>query len=1114
MRDQHAPVLRRAPQEESRAMSDMADREDLTSTRFGERLRRARQAAGLTQAELAERAGLSVRGINDLERGARQHPRRDTVALLAQALGLAGDGRVAFEASARDLAARHAIAPEAARSVSSSPQTASTALPTGTVTFLFTDIEGSTRLLQQLGSSQYAVVQAQQRHLLQGVLLEHSGHEVDSQGDSCFSAFATAGEALAATVAAQRSFAAQAWPAGAKVRVRMGLHTGAAQVAGERYIGLDVHRAARIAAAGHGGQVLLSEATRALVEPDLPAGLALRDLGAHRLKDLQRPEHLWQLVLPDLPGLPTDFPPLATLDAHPNNLPVQLTSFVGRERELEELPPLLLARRLLTLTGPGGTGKTRLALRLAVDVVEAFADGVWLVELAPLADPSLVPHTVAGALGVREQPGSSILDVLVDALRPKSLLLVLDNCEHLIAACAQLAEQLLRAAPNLHILASGREALGIAGETVYRTPSLPLPSLPSLPDPDQPAQPRQPRRPHDLDALARNDCVRLFVERAAATHPAFHLTTTNTPVIAEIGRRLDGIPLAIELAAARARVLPPEQIAARLDDRFRLLTGGSRTALPRHQTLLALIEWSHELLSEPERVLLRRLSVFAGGWSLGAAQAVCGEELGADVLDTLAHLVDKSLIDVEDAADATEGRYRLLETIRQYAHAKLVAAAEVEPVSDRHLEYCIRIAEEAAPYLRGVEQLAWVQRLEREHDNLRTAMAWALETDQGDRALQLAGALAYLWELRGYWSEGHRWLNDALALAERERAESAAAADPHAAPLRAQVEWRARALYGAARLRFAVLFEPAISHAIGEESLRLWRALGDTWWMAVVLEHVGFMSSTYGDVVSARATLEEGVELARQVEDRWPLARCLVRLGSFMPLTEPASARAIREEAVAVSRSVGDRFVLSQGLFGLAVDHLLEGNIAAAEPAAAEALEAARAIGSVQHVFLSLIVLVSIACEQGDLIKARDYGRQVLASARALGSPMWLMLVLFSFGLIASFGDQHLRGVRLLAAAETLLRNRGIDIRTEGMRDVMVMKEGVDDALTRARAQFDAAAVEAAWAEGRQLTVEQALALVTEGDDAAAPLPAPRQGAARSRQAAISHGKRKGPHAR
>ena len=766
------------------------------------------------------------------------------------------------------------------------------------------------------------------------------------------------------------------------------------------------------------------------------------------------------------------------------NLPVPLTSFVGRTRELAELTRLFSSTRLLTLTGSGGTGKTRLALEMAMHLLGEYPHGIWLVDLAPLADPTLVAQTVASTLGVREQPQRSIVDALLDYVHAKTLLLILDNCEHLIEPCANLAETLLGAAPNVRILASSREAFGIAGETAYRVPPL------TLPDPPDP------RQPHNLNALAQlaqNDCVRLFVERATAAYPPFRLTAQNAPAIAQIGRRLDGIPLAIELAAARARVFAPDQIAARLDDRFRLLMGGSRTALPRHQTLLALIEWSHNLLTVTERMLLRRLSVFAGGWSLEAAQTVCSEGLGEagqgeeEVLDTLAHLAEKSLVEVDASLNAAEWRYHLLETIRQYAREKLLASGEADAVRERHLDFFLRFAEAAEARLRSAEQLAWLDRLERDHDNLRTALAWALERGMGDRALQLGGALAYLWELRGYWSEGHKWLDDALALAERAPAERGAAGEPSTPPA-ADMAWRAKALYGAARVRFATHFEPAASRTIVEESLRLWRELEDTWWMAVALEHLGFMLSVEGDVQTARARLEQGVSLARQVEDRWPLAVCLVRLGSFLPLMERAAARSIREEAVAVARSVGDKSVLSQGVFGLATDHLLERNLAAAAPAAEEALAQARAIGSAQHVFLSSIVLVTIACLQGDPAKANGYCLQALAFAREMGSPRGLLLVLFAFGVAACFGGEPLRGVRLLAATETLLRQSGINIRAEGMRDLMMLKQALDASLETAHAHLDPLAFEVAWAEGQQMTLEQALALATENASQDAPL--------------------------
>jgi predicted ATPase/class 3 adenylate cyclase len=1033
---------------------------DIAPARFGERLRRHRQAAGLTQAELAERAGLSWRGINDLERGARQRPRKDTVALLADALGLSAEDRTRFETAARGSAARQSAAanpvnpPSAARGESS-------ALPTGTVTFLVTDLEGSTRLLQELGASRYAMLQAEHRQLLRAAMTVHGGHEVDSQGDSSFSVFAIASSAVAAAVAAQRAMAAHPWPAGTVVRIRMGLHSGTAQVAGERYIGLDVHRAARIAAAGHGGQVLLSQTTRDLVEHELPEGITLRDLGAHRLKDLQRPEHLSQVVLSDLSA---DFPPLNALDRHPHNLPIQLTSFVGRARELAELKPLLLANRLLTLTGPGGTGKTRLALSLAADVVDSFADGVWLIELAPLADPTFVPLTVAATLGVREQPGRLILDVLRDYLCPKNLLLLLDNCEHLIATCAELAETLLRTAPSLHILASSREALGIDGETAYRVPSLPLPDVQAA----------------GLDTLTQNDCIRLFVERATATHSPFRLTAKNAPAIAQIGRRLDGIPLALELAAARTRVMPPAQIVALLDDRFRLLTGGSRTALPRHQTLLALIEWSHELLTEAERVLLRRLSVFAGGWSLEAVQAVCGDGLGENVLETLAHLVDKSLIDVDEPTESGEGHYRLLETVRQYARDKLLASGESERVRDRHLESFVQFAEEAEPQLRHAEQLAWLERLEREHDNLRAALAWALDSGKTEQALRLAGALYYFWELRGYWSEGQRWVDDALALSARQQSGRAAEGEVAVAsiPTHEETALRAKALYAAARMRFGAVIDFRGSRRIVEESLRLWRELGNPWWTAVALEHVGFMLLPE-DAQTAIARLEEGVALAREVKDRWPLAMCLVRLAGALAGTDVAAARRIREEGVAVARSVGDKSVLSQGLQGLAPLYWLEDNLATAASVAEEALAEARAIGSVTQVFLALGMLIFTSILQGDLAQARGHCFEVLAYARETGASHWLFLGLLGFGVMACFDRQAERGVRLLAAGATSLLQRGLDLSNlpgGGGPGFMLLEQ----TLEKAREQLDSAVFATAWAEGQLLTLEQALALATE----------------------------------
>jgi predicted ATPase/DNA-binding SARP family transcriptional activator len=767
----------------------------------------------------------------------------------------------------------------------------------------------------------------------------------------------------------------------------------------------------------------------------------------------------------DVPAEPLTTPHAATVKT---NLPVQLTSFIGRKAELAAVSHLLQTTRLLTLTGPGGTGKTRLALEVAMQRVGSYPHGVWLVELAPLADAALLLQTLATTLGVREQPGRPLLDALLDYLRAKSLLLLLDNCEHLIETCAQLVETVLRAARGVTILASSREALGIAGETPHRVPPLALPD---------------PRHLQDLDALSQNDCVRLFVERAATAYPPFCLTAHNAPAITQIVRRLDGIPLAIELAAARSSLLPPEQIAAHLDDRFRLLTGGSRTALPRHQTLLALIDWSHELLSDAERVMLRRLAVFAGGFSLEAAQAVCDVDGGAltdESLDTLARLADKSLVEV----DMVEGRFRLLETVRQYTREKLLQAGEAEAVRNRHLAFFLQYAKEAEPKLRSAKQLAWLDRLDTEHDNLRTALAWALERGKHDQALELAGALAYFWVLRGYFSEGLKWLDEALRGSEREQGEKSAIGNHTPTP--GEMALRAKALYAACWCHFATFGLKRARTAV-EESLRLWRELGDRWWTAVALELQALMMSFEHDYETALARLEEGVSLARELEDPWPLATCLIRFGDALkPRGDAGRARPYLEEGVAVARRVGDNILLSEGLRELGALYYAEGNLEAAASLTAEALAHGRATRSLPHVFLALFQLVIIACLQGDPEKAKGYSVESWALAKDTGSLFAVGFTVWCFGLAASFGGEPGRGVRLLAATDTILRQQGVDLTgAEGEPSVKVYKQ----ALEKAQGQLGPAAFDAAWAEGQQLTVEQAITLATEDESKDAALP-------------------------
>jgi predicted ATPase/DNA-binding SARP family transcriptional activator len=468
--------------------------------------------------------------------------------------------------------------------------------------------------------------------------------------------------------------------------------------------------------------------------------------------------------------LPSNKPPTAPS----NNLPLQLTSFVGREREMEEVKRLLSTTPLLTLTGSGGCGKTRLAVEVAADLIDEFPDGVWLVEFASLSDPSLLPQAVASSLDVREQPGRSILATLSEYLKPKRLLLVLDNCEHLIEACATLSESLLRACPKLQILATSRVALGIAGELTYRVPSLSLPDTKQI-------------QSISASDLAHYEAARLFIERATFSRPTFTVTDRDAPIVAQVCHRLDGIPLAIELAAARVKVLSIDQIAHRLDNCFQLLTGGNRTALPRHQTLRATMDWSYGLLSETEQMLLRRLSVFAGGWTLSAAEAVCADTLPPaphlrgelssvngglrgvrvpgirpdEILDLLTQLVDKSLVLAEE--QDKEARYRLLETVRQYGREKLIEAGEVEVVSKRHLDWYLSLAERSEPELRRPNQIVWFKRLEVERDNLRAALAWSLESEEVEAGLRLAGALRWFWFVRGCMSEGREWLEGMLS---------------------------------------------------------------------------------------------------------------------------------------------------------------------------------------------------------------------------------------------------------------------------------------------------------------------------------------------------------------
>jgi predicted ATPase/class 3 adenylate cyclase len=863
-------------------------------------------------------------------------------------------------------------------------------LPTGSVTFLFTDIEGSTALLQHLGDQRYAEVLAEHRHILRAAFQAGGGREVDTQGDSFLIAFGTARDAVAAAAAAQRAISGHPWPEGAAIRVRMGLHTGEPIVAGDGYVGLDVHRAARIMSAGYGGQILLSRSTHHVIEHDLPEGLAVRDLGEHRLKDLTRPEHIFQMVIADLPA---EFPPPKTLDVISNNLPIQLTTFIGREREIEDVKRLLAKTRLLTLMGSGGAGKTRLSIQVAAELIEEFQKGVWLVELAPLSDPALVVQAVASTFQVREAAGRSLLDLLVDYLQPKSLLLVLDNCEHLVAACAQLAAALLRACPNVKILATSREALAVAGETTYQVPPL------SRPDP---------RRAQSLEQLTRFESVQLFVERGVHSQARFALTEGNAKAVAHICHRLDGIPLAIELAAARVKVLTPDQIAARLDDRFRLLTGGSRTGLPHHQTLRAAMDWSYDLLSEEERILLRRLAVFAGGFNFEAAEAICadGAVEASAVLDLLTNLVDKSLV----VAEGLNGdiRYRLLETVRQYGLERLQGSGEIAAVRGRHLAWYLSFAERAEPELHGPDQKGWLSQLEMEHDNLRAALEWAGVGQEGaETGLRLAGALHRFWAMRGYLSEGREWLEGAVK----------SSAGPPAA--------RAKAIFGASVLAFRQGDYRRAEELCGQ-SLALYRERENKFGIALSLNVLAFLNRNRGDHARAISLLEESLTLCRESNQQWALAETLFILAvTVRRQGDYERAKALLEESLTLWRQTGDKAGLARSLASLGVVARLQGDFVRARALHEESLALHKELGHKLEVAEVLLMLGAAAQNQGDYARAAALHEECLILSRELGDKLQAAAALVNLANVSYYRGDHDQARERAEEAKTMLAALG-----------------------------------------------------------------------------------------
>ena len=875
------------------------------------------------------------------------------------------------------------------------------ALPTGTVTFLFTDIEGSTRLWQQHPEP---MKQALLRHhaLLQQSIESSNGYVFQIVGDAFCAAFHTAAGGVAAALAAQRALAAEPWGETGPIRVRMALHTGTADLhagehkAGEYMSGLTLSHTARLLSVAHGGQILVSNATQELVRNDLPSLVELRNLGLHRLRDLTRAEHIYQVVAQRLPDR---FPALRSLEVVPNNLPRQLTTFIGREREIAEAKRLLAETHLLTITGPGGSGKTRLSLEIGARLLSEYPDGVWLVEFAHLADPARVPQVLATALSVREEADRPLLVTLVDHLRPKRVLLLLDNCEHLIDACAGLADTLLRGCPEVKILPSSREALGLTGEVVFRVPPLSLPDSRLVPA---------------LERLAEYEAVRLFVDRAIAVKPDFTLTDDTAAAVVQICRRLDGIPLAIELAAARVRTLSVQQITAHLDERFRLLTGGSRTALPRHQTLRGLIDWSYGLLSEAERELFRRVSVFVGGWTLEASVAVCaGVDVDRyDIVELLGRLVDKSLCLID--GEGSDPRYRLLETIRQYGFEKLAETSEGQVVRARHRDFYLGFAEDAEPRLQGPEQVAWLQRLEADHDNLRAALRWSLDCDETEAALRLGSALSLFWDTHGYVREGREWLDELLAHA-RER------------PTSTVTTRRAlgKVLDAASRTRARWSEFPQATEFL-TQGLAVWRELGDKRGIAEALNNLAVGATQSGDRVRARVLVAESLALFRELSDKRGTAHALNNLAEIVRGDgDLPGARALFEESVPLFEAIEERRGLSHALDNLGGILTAQGDYGPAEALYSRSRRLAEELGDNHAVATALRSLGGVAHHRGDHERARSCYEDSVARFREMGDGFCLAKSLIGYALTSHEMGDHEQARVLGDQGLALLREAG-----------------------------------------------------------------------------------------
>jgi predicted ATPase/class 3 adenylate cyclase len=1044
---------------------------------FGYWLRRRRKALDLTQADLARQVSCSLDLIQKIEADARR-PSRQLADRLAICLGLNDAERAAFIQAAR-----------AERSVDRLPLPAQPldapldALPQGTITLLFCDIDGNTRLWEQHPRAMPALLD-QYDAVLREQIAAYRGLIFSTLGDSVRAVFARAPEALAAALAIQQALIAAPLVVPERPRVRMALHSGSAETRAGAYVGLTFNRAAQLLRAGHGEQILLSFATEELLRDELPHDVTLRDLGTHQLPGLSLPERIFQVVAPNLPLV---FPALATLDAHPTNLPAQPTALIGREQEVATAIALLERSdvRLLTVTGPGGVGKTRLSLQIAVQLSASFPDGVYFVDLAPLREPERIGTAIARTLGLREAGDQPLEERLRDYLRNKRMLLLLDNVEHLLDG-AVLAAALLAATSQLKVLATSRTRLRLRGEHVVALQPLALPEGAQLP----------------AAHLTQYAAVALFIARAREVAVDFEVTNTTAPAVAAICVQLDGLPLAIELAAARIRLFPPEALLQRLSNLQVLRMDGPRDAPARQRTLRATIAWSYALLDARTQVLFRRLGVFVGACALDAIAAVCGanEQGEEDVLDALAALVDHSLLRRRQGL-AGEPRFSLLETIRAYAQEQLASSGEATSTRRRHAAYYLALAEEAEQGLRGPHQREWLRRLDQELDNLRAVLAWS-QTAEGDATigLRLAAALWWLWYFRGYFHEGRRWLQAVLALPAAESLPSARAKALASAGLLAWAQgdlvaaraWLSesvelgRALGDPQILAFALLWlawQPSFTKedtdaaaAYAAESLALYRALGSTWDEAHVLLCLLRAPLVQGDTTTARRLGEQSLALFRARGDSWGQAWALANLGfERRAVGEDARAVTLLQESLAHSRELQDPWASSTILCTLGHLARTVGDDGEASAYYRESLGLFEKLGDTRGVAVVRHNQALLALRQGKPEQAAAFLREGIARSRGGGNLVQVSFCLAAFGGVAILQGQPERAARLLAAAAANIAAAGISLDPPDQAEY-------DGYLALARAQLDEATYAASQEAGRAMTVEQAVEDALEGD--------------------------------